>query len=242
MSAVPALELHGVSVSAGDKEICHDVDLVINEGEKHLLLGPNGSGKSSLLAGIMGISPFKITAGTALFYGDDLKDMPVEERAEAGIGLAYQRPPSLQGVQVKNLAAAIGAAESLEEIAGKLQLSHLIGRNVNVGFSGGETKRFEVLKLALQSPALCLFDEPESGVDLEQVDTVGKAISQLLDSKDSQGRQRSGLVITHTGFILDGIDADVAHMMVDGTIVAAGDAHEMFENIRTRGYRTRSAS
>ncbi|AGP31463.1 ABC transporter ATP-binding protein [Corynebacterium terpenotabidum] len=238
----PLLELKNVSIAAvaddgSEKTICHDVNLTLNEGERHILLGPNGSGKSTLLAGIMGLHPFRITAGTATLRGEDITDLETEERAHAGIGLAFQRPPALAGVSVERLAAAIGASDRLDAVSESLGLDHLDDRDVNCGFSGGEAKRFEVMKLALQGPQLCLFDEPESGVDLEQVGVVGRAVSELLDAKDAEGRHRSALVITHTGFILDSLDATVAHLMVDGTIVSSGEPRAMFDHIRTNGYR-----
>lgn len=237
----PLLELKNVSIAAVEDDgtehtICHDVNLTINEGERHILLGPNGSGKSTLLAGIIGLHPFKITAGTATLRGEDITDLDIEDRARAGIGLAFQRPPALAGVSVDRLAAAMGAADRLSAAEDSLGLDHLGDRDVNCGFSGGEAKRFEVMKLALQGPQLCLFDEPESGVDLEQVGVVGKAVNDLLSSNDAEGRPRAGLIITHTGFILDSIDATTAHLMVDGTITSSGDAQEMFDRIRTDGY------
>lgn len=241
MSDTPLLELSGVDVAAGDDVICRGIDLVIREGERHILLGPNGSGKSTLLNGIMGITPFRIAAGVARLRGEDISAMATEERARAGIGLAFQRPPALKGVQVARLAAAIGAEGRLPDAADRLGLDHLLHRDVNHGFSGGEAKRFEVMKLDLQGPSLCLFDEPESGVDLEQVAVVGRAVRELLERPDAAGRPRAGLVITHTGFILDGIDADVAHLMVDGRLVDSGDPHEMFEAIRREGYRAPAA-
>ncbi|HIW91446.1 MAG TPA: ATP-binding cassette domain-containing protein [Candidatus Corynebacterium avicola] len=243
ITTVPLLELRGVSIAAVDEAtgtetlICRDIDLTINDGERHILLGPNGSGKSTLLAGIMGLHPFHITEGTATLRGVDITDLEVEDRAKAGIGLAFQRPPALAGVSVAKLAHAIGASDRLGPAEEALGLGHLGERDVNVGFSGGEAKRFEVMKLALQGPSLCLFDEPESGVDLEQVSVVGQAISDLLSTSGDDGRPRAGLVITHTGFILEHLDATTAHLMVDGRLTASGDPHDMFARIRAGGYR-----
>ena len=119
-----------------------------------------------------------ITAGTASLRGVDITDMEIEERAQAGIGLAFQRPPALAGVSVAKLAHAIGASDRLGAAEDALGLGHLGERDVNVGFSGGEAKRFEVMKLALQGPSLCLFDEPESGVDLEHFCQLRGAVGQ----------------------------------------------------------------
>lgn len=237
MPTCPLLELHNVDIAADDTVICHNVNLTINDGERHVLIGPNGSGKSTLLAAIMGLRPFEIVAGTARFHGEDLADMSIEDRARAGIGLAFQRPPALTGVSVTRLAQAMGAGANLEQAAEIMGLNYLSTRDVNSGFSGGEAKRFEVMKLALQRPSLALFDEPESGVDLEQVAVVGRAISDLLDAPNAAGHSRAALIITHTGFILDSLNTDIAHLMVDGEIVESGDASDMLERVRHEGYR-----
>lgn len=233
MAETPLLEIDGVEVSVGADVICRDVSLTINEGESHLLLGPNGSGKSSLLNALMGTGPFAITAGTVRLAGEDITDASVTDRARKGLGMAVQRPPAIQGVSVAKLAEAIGADSRLEAAAEELNLHCLLPRDVNDGFSGGETKRWEVMKLLLQKPQVCLFDEPESGVDLEHVNTVGEAINRYLTEP---GTGRAGLIITHTGFILDHLTPTTSHLMVDGRIVATGDADDMLTSIRTKGY------
>lgn len=236
-ASAPLLELSGVDIAAGDTLICHDISLTIRPGECHILLGPNGSGKSTLLGGIMGIHPFRIVSGTARLSGRDIAEMTVDERARAGVGMAFQRPPHLKGVSVERFAHAIRAKAALASAASDLGLTHLLERDVNAGFSGGEAKRWEVLKLALQGPSLCLLDEPESGVDLQHVGVVGDAVNRLLSEPDRSGQPRGALVITHTGFILDSLQADIAHLLVDGRIVASGDPREMLDSIRRNGYR-----
>lgn len=235
--AEPFLELSGVNIAAGDTLICRDISLTIRPGECHILLGPNGSGKSTLLGGIMGVHPFRIVSGSARLLGRDLTELSVDERARAGLGMAFQRPPHLKGVSVERFAHAIQAGATLPSAASDLGLTHLVERDVNDGFSGGEAKRWEVLKLALQGPSLCLLDEPESGVDLQHVGVVGDAVNRLLREPDSLGRPRAALVITHTGFILDYLQADIAHLLVDGRITASGDPREMLASIRSNGYR-----
>lgn len=241
MTGNPILELEGVVIAAGDDVICRDIDLTVNEGERHILIGPNGSGKSSLLCGLMGVRPFRIVAGTATLLGRDLADMSIDERSRAGIGMAFQRPPSLTGVTARRLVQTLdehGAGADAEDhlFIADLGVDHLLDREVNRGFSGGEVKRWEVAKLGVQGPSLCLFDEPESGVDLEQVGIVAEVIDDLLSKPDAGGRDRAAIIITHTGFILDGVEATTAHLMIDGRIVESGDAHEMFERIRRDGY------
>lgn len=235
MSTVPLLQLDRVSVGVGDTPICHDVSLTINEGETHVLLGPNGSGKSSLLHAIMGVGPFEVTSGTISFKGKDITNLEVSERAILGIGMAFQRPPKMPGVTVSQLASAMHAQTAVPEAARELRLSHLENREVNCGFSGGETKRWEIMKLLLQKPQLCLFDEPESGVDLEHVAVVGQAVSTLLHT-DPGHDKRGALIVTHTGFILDHVDTTIAHLMVDGRFVESTESHALFERIRQHGY------
>lgn len=236
MSESSLLQLRGVDIAVADKVICHNINLDINEGEVHILVGPNGSGKSTLLCAIMGIKPFEICSGTVTFNGQDIKELEVDQRAQAGIGLGFQRPPTIDGVTVKTLAQAVKAGSRFDDAISALGLTHLVERDVNSGFSGGETKRWEVAKLLIQDPTLCLFDESESGVDLEQVQVVADAINTLMASPTAAGQQRAALVITHTGFILDGVAATKAHLMVDGSIIDSDDPHTMFERIKRGGY------
>lgn len=236
------LEIRDLSVSVGHKLVLRDINLSLPEGELHVLMGPNGSGKSSLLAAIMGLPPFEVTGGVILYHGRDLAGLDLGERARLGIGMAYQRPPPIDGVTLRAFARALGASEKLEQEAGALDLAGFSSREMNVGFSGGEIKRWEVLKLFLQDPSLLLFDEPESGVDLEHVGAIGSAIDRLMQAHDAAGQARSGLVITHTGLILGHVRADCGHIIRDGRIIHSGDANEIFAHIRTNGYSAPDAS
>jgi Fe-S cluster assembly ATP-binding protein len=235
------LEIHGLDVSVGELPILRGIDLAIQSGEMHVLFGANGSGKSSLLAAIMGLPPFQVTRGEILFRGERINELAVDERAKRGIGIAFQRPPALDGVTVRALADALGATGTLRREAHALDLdvSEFGRRNVNEGFSGGEVKRWELLKLFLQAPSLLLFDEPESGVDLEHITAVGGAINRLMRSA---GEFRTGLVITHTGFILDYIEADVGHIMANGRIIHSGNPRLLFRHIRKHGYTAPSGT
>ncbi|MEM6741408.1 MAG: ATP-binding cassette domain-containing protein [Pseudomonadota bacterium] len=230
------LEIKKLNVAVEDKTILHEIDLTLPLGELHVLLGPNGSGKSSLLATIMGLPPFQIVSGEILFDGAPIQELDLHARARLGIGLAYQRPPSLEGVSVRSFAAALDAAGRLEPEAQALDLADFLDRDMNVGFSGGEIKRWEVLKLVLQDPRLLLFDEPESGVDLEHVIAVGDAIARVVRKPDMRGRTCSGLVITHTGMILNHVKADRAHILREGRILHSGDPNALFAHIQTGGY------
>lgn len=230
------LETRSLTVAIGSQTILDAIDLVLPAGELHVLLGPNGSGKSSLLATIMGLPPYEIVSGEILFDGQPIQELDLYERARLGIGLAYQRPPSLDGVTVRSFAAALGAEARLDREAEALDLTDFLSRDMNVGFSGGEIKRWEVLKLVLQDPRLLLFDEPESGVDLEHVIAVGEAIARVVRAPDQQGRACSGLVITHTGLILNHVKADRAHIMRDGRIVHSGEPNRLFAHVQSGGY------
>ncbi|MEM7490676.1 MAG: ATP-binding cassette domain-containing protein [Pseudomonadota bacterium] len=230
------LEIRELAVDAEGEPVLNGVDLTLEDGQLHVLMGPNGSGKSSLLATIMGLPPFRVTGGDILFDGRSILGLDIRARADLGIGLGYQRPPSLEGVSVRSFAAALGAEDRLAAAAETLDLTTFLDRDMNVGFSGGEVKRWEVLKLILQDPHLLLFDEPESGVDLEHVIAVGQAIQRVVAAPDHEGRTCSALVITHTGLILNHVLADRGHIMTDGRIVHSGDAHGIFTHIRSRGY------
>lgn len=232
----PLLDIRDLHVAANGLPVLHGVNLTIPAGETHVLFGPNGSGKSSLLAAVMGLAPYRVTSGQILFKGKRIDALPVDQRAQGGIGISFQRPPALDGVTVEAFTAAIGSTALLAAEASALDFGGFLERDVNVGFSGGEIKRWEILKLFLKRPDLCLFDEPESGVDLEHIAAVGKAIDRLLGADTPADHQRTALVITHTGFILDYIHADVGHLMIDGRIVGSGDPRSLFRHIKAHGY------
>ena len=235
------LEFRSVTVTIAGKTVVDSVDLSIGAGELHVLMGPNGSGKSSLLAAAMGLAPYEVTGGDVLFDGQSILELSTDERARLGMGLAFQRPPALEGISYRAFARAIGANDALNQEATALDLATFEDRDLNVGFSGGETKRSEVLKLILQRPRMLMFDEPESGVDLEHVAVVGRAVQRAVSAPDNQDRQRAGLVITHTGLILDHVDTAHGHIMANGRIVHSGDARELFRHIQSNGYRAPAA-
>ncbi len=233
------LQIENLSVAVEQQNIIKDANLKVNEGELHVLLGANGCGKSSLLSAIMGLPPFIVTSGSIYYRNQDINKLAVNERANLGMGMTFQRPPALDGIKVKEFAELLKSKKDYTDEIKLLDLEKLITRDVNVGFSGGEIKRWEVLKVFLQDPQLLLFDEPESGVDLEHIKVIGEAINRLMQRKkiiDGVSVKRSALVITHTGLILDYIKADVAHMMINGEIVYSGKPAELFQHIKTQGY------
>ena len=234
------LDIKNLHVKVGDKEVLHDINLHIGEGETHVLLGPNGSGKTTLLMTIMGYSQYTITDGKIIFKGEDVTKMKAHERAKRGIGMLFQRPPTISGLKLGKLLTAISRTknEDISELAKSLHMDKFLGRDINKGFSGGEIKRSEVLQLTIQNPDFLMLDEPESGVDIENISLIGNAIGSLLE-KDKRivKRQKSGLVITHTGYILDYLETDRGHVMCDGQIKCHGNPREIMKDIKERGYR-----
>jgi Fe-S cluster assembly ATP-binding protein len=234
------LEVRDLHVEVGEKDVLHDINLRIRKGETHVLMGPNGSGKSTFLMTLMGFSSYTITDGMIKFKGKDITHMPIHERANLGMGIMFQRPPTISGLKLgKLLHAASGkAAVEIRSYAHQVNMDTFLERDINKGFSGGEIKRSEVLQLMIQNPDFIMLDEPESGVDLENISLMGNAIGGLLDKeKHHLDRKKSGLIITHTGYILDYIDADFGHVMCDGEIKCHGNPREILKDIKNRGYK-----
>ena len=232
------LKIVDLHARAGEREILKGVNLTVNEGETCVLFGPNGSGKSTLMATIMGYSTIEVTSGQILYKGVDITHMTVDERAKMGIGMMMQRPPNIFGVKLGDLIRATSdIGDEILKDAGSFKMDSFLDREVNVGFSGGEIKRSELLQLTAQRPELILLDEPESGVDLEIIDLIGNKTKDLLNyGKNDGGRHVSSLVITHTGQILNYIEADTAYIMRNGKIVSQGKPLEFLKDIRENGY------
>jgi Fe-S cluster assembly ATP-binding protein len=234
------LEIEDLHVEVGNKEILHDINLHVKEGETHVLMGPNGSGKSTLLMTIMGFSNYTVTHGTITFKGVDVTQKPVHERAKLGMGIMFQRPPTISGLKLGKLLEATSGKtrDEILEYARSVRMERFLDRDINKGFSGGEIKRSEVLQLLVQKPDFIMLDEPESGVDLENISLMGATIGELLEKeKRIVIRQKSGLVITHTGYILDYLDANAGHVMCDGEIRCHGNPREILKEIKQRGYK-----
>jgi len=236
------LIIEDLHVEVEGREVLKGIDLEIKPGQTCVLFGPNGSGKSTLLATIMGFGQFKVTKGRILFNGQDITAMPIDERAKLGIGMLLQRPPNVVGLRLGDLVKAAGCEElDVPSLAEGFKMKAFLDRDVNVGFSGGELKRSELLQLTAQKPNFLLLDEPESGVDMESIDLVGNKIHDLLYSTKSCGREKendtiSALVITHTGEILKYIGADCAYIIRDGKIRCSGRPMDLLKEIKDKGY------
>lgn len=237
------IEIKNLSVSVEGKGILHDVNLHIGRGETIVLFGPNGSGKTSLLKTIMGIPLYRLESGNIIFKGQEITKLSIDERARLGIGIVFQHPPAVRGVRLKDvLRICMEKSGTYREdrIAGdadKLNFTEFLDRDINLGFSGGEIKRSELLQLLAQNPEFTMFDEPDSGVDLVNINLVGRVINELLEKdKREDKRTKGGLIITHAGYILDYVNADRAYVMLNGTVRCSGNPMDVLEDIRAKGY------
>ena len=234
------LQVEGLTVKVEGKEIIHDISLSIDVGETLALFGPNASGKTTLLMAIMGFPRYQVTKGRILFKGQDITHLPVDERAKLGIGILFQRPPVVRGVKMREIVRAClrGGEDGsvIDQLAQRLNMVDLLDREVNYGFSGGEVKRSELLQLMAQSPEFVLLDEPDSGVDLVNISLVGEMINELLEKDRIRTRTNSGLIITHTGHILDYVNADRACVLLYGGIWCRGNPREILASIKAHGY------
>jgi Fe-S cluster assembly ATP-binding protein len=240
------LEINGLRASAGEKEILKGIDLTVNAGEVHAIMGPNGSGKSTLAQVLAGHPAYTVTAGTVRFQGADLLDMEPEERAQAGVFLAFQYPVEITGVSnAYFLRAAYNAIRKsrdqeeldpmdfLDLLEQKLKLveweSDIMSRAVNSGFSGGEKKRNEILQMAVLEPALAILDETDSGLDIDALRIVANGVNSL------RRPDRATIVVTHYQRLLDYIIPDFVHVIADGRIVKSG-GRELALELEAKGY------
>lgn len=242
------LIIEDLQVELAGKVILQHIDLEIRPGETHALFGPNGSGKTSLLMTIMGYPQYKIIGGRIIFKDRDITHTPINERARMGIGMSYQRPPTIHGLKTRQMVQICGGKEiDVEGLARRVDFVPFLDRDVNAGFSGGEIKRSELLQLAAQNPDFMLFDEPESGVDLENIALVGNTIAALLQKNGShqdgksrrqekQERTKMGLIITHTGHILDYVPVDKGQVLFNGVLSCSSNPREILRCIGEIGY------
>jgi Fe-S cluster assembly ATP-binding protein len=243
------LLIEDLQVELAGKTILKHIDLEIQPGETHALFGPNGSGKTSLLMTIMGYPQYKVTGGKIVFKGVDITHSPINERAALGIGMSYQRPPTIHGLKTRQMVAICGSDREIdvEQLAKSVDFAGFLDRDVNAGFSGGEIKRSELLQLMAQNADLMLFDEPESGVDLENISLVGHSIAGLLQKElppqqnksrlqARRERTKMGLIITHTGYILDYVAVDKGQVLYNGILSCSTNPREILRCIGEIGY------
>ncbi len=240
------LEIQNLQASAEGREILRGVDLVVNAGEVHAIMGPNGSGKSTLAQVLAGHPAYTVTRGTVRYQGQDLLDMDPEERAQAGMFLAFQYPVAIRGVtNAYFLRAALNAIriargepeldpmDFLQVLEEKLQVigwdDSFVNRPVNEGFSGGEKKRNEILQMAVLEPKLAILDETDSGLDIDALKTVSAAVNRL------RSPSKATVVVTHYQRLLNFIIPDFVHVLVDGRIARSGGKKLALE-LEEKGY------
>ena len=237
------LSIKDLHVRAEDKEILHGISLEIKPGETHVIMGPNGAGKSTLGNAIMGNPSYEVTGGEMFFDGKSLSDMAVNERAKSGIYMSFQTPLEVPGVTLGNFIKT-----ALEQRTGKrvriwdfrkkilaamnvLQMDPSYAeRDLNVGFSGGEKKKAEILQLMLLDPSLAILDETDSGLDVDAVRTVSEGIHAFQKNRDS-----ALLIITHNAAILNSLHVDATHVLAEGKLIRSGGA-DLVDEINENGF------
>ena len=243
---MPLLQIRNLHVTVGEREILRGLDLTINAGEVHAIMGPNGSGKSTLAYVLAGRDGYDVTEGSITFHGKDLLDLAPDARAAAGVFLAFQSPVEIPGVATMTFLKtalnaqrkARGLAElstpdfirKVREVSEKLNVTQeMLRRPLNVGFSGGEKKRNEILQMALLEPSLCVLDETDSGLDIDALRVVADGVNAL------RSPERGMLVITHYQRLLDYIVPDFVHVLSAGKIVRSG-GKELALELEKKGY------
>jgi Fe-S cluster assembly ATP-binding protein len=240
------LSIKNLKVRVEEKEILKGLDLEIKPGEVHAIMGPNGSGKSTLSATLAGREDYEVTEGSVEFNGKDLLELDPEDRAGEGVFMAFQYPVEIPGVSNNFfLQTAVNAvrkyreqppmdrfdfADFMDEKIAMLKMPEdLLSRSVNVGFSGGEKKRNDILQMAALEPSLCILDETDSGLDIDALKIVSSGVNALRDGK------RSFIIVTHYQRILDYIKPDYVHVLWQGRIVKSGD-FSLVKQLEEQGY------
>ncbi|PPA80221.1 MAG: putative branched-chain amino acid transport ATP-binding protein LivG [ANME-2 cluster archaeon HR1] len=238
------LEIRELNLEVDGRPVLKNLNLTIEEGESHVLLGPNGSGKTSLLLGILGFPKYQVTGGSIIFKGKDIIGLSTADRVKLGMGIAFQHPPVIRGIRLGEMVNLCRGDKSQQIskqtriLAKKLHFSdEFLERDVNAGFSGGEIKRSEIMQLMAQNPDFVMLDEPDSGVDIENMELIGNMIGELLHRKiQPSKRTASGLIITHLATITDYIEVDWAHVMLDGVIACSGSPDRIISEVMKGGY------
>lgn len=239
------LEIKNLHVEVEDKQILKGVNMTINTNEIHAVMGPNGTGKSTLAAAIMGHPAYEVTEGEVLVDGENILELETDERALAGLFLAVQYPSEIAGITNAEFLRAsinarrdednkIGVMEFIQKMDEKMELldmpEEMAERYLNEGFSGGEKKRNEILQLLMIEPTFAILDEIDSGLDIDALQVVAKGVNQM------RGEDFGALIITHYQRLLDYIEPDVVHIMMDGRVVKSGDA-DLAKQLEAEGYK-----
>lgn len=237
------LNIQDLAASAEENKILHSLDLQINKGETHVLMGPNGAGKSTLGNVIMGNPHYTVTDGSIEFDGEDITKARTDERAKKGLFLSFQSPIEVPGISISQFIRTAMEAEKgkrirfkpfLDKLNNTLELLNMnkdwVHRELNVGFSGGERKKIEMLQLLMLEPKLAILDETDSGLDVDAVKTVSKGVEAFQQKTDS-----SLLIITHNTKILQYLKVDAVHVIINGTIVKNGDS-SLISQINETGF------
>jgi Fe-S cluster assembly ATP-binding protein len=232
------LEVQGLSVKVGDKLILKDMTFNLRDGVSHILFGPNGSGKTTLISTLIGLPGYEVVSGKIFFNGKDITQKSVDERAKLGMAVSFQNPPEITGVKLRDLLKlclgktvdAEFSAEEQEQIDA-FRLTGFLDRDINLGFSGGERKRSEILQLMFLKPKLLLLDEPDSGVDVESLKLIASEIQRYIAKTGS-----SALIITHKGDILEYVKAGYACILLGGQFHCFTEPNAIYEDIKRLGY------
>jgi Fe-S cluster assembly ATP-binding protein len=232
------LEVKDLTVKVEGKIILKDLNFSLTEGASHILFGPNGSGKTTLISTLMGLPGYEVVSGKILLGGVDITNKSVDERAKLGMIVSFQNPPEVIGVKLGDLLKLCLGKTSSEAFSPQEQaqieafrLTSFLNRDVNVGFSGGERKRSEILQLIFLKPTLLLLDEPDSGVDVESLKMIATEIQKYVESSGS-----SALIITHKGDILEYIKASYGCILLAGKFHCFRNPLKIYEDIKKVGY------
>lgn len=236
------LSVENLSASVGEHEILHNINLDINYGEIHVIMGPNGSGKSTLANVLMNNPAYTVTSGDIRLDGESIADLTTDKRAKKGLFLSFQNPVEVSGITVENFLRTahneltgenVGFMDFHDDLLDNAEVLEMdekyLDRYLNVGFSGGEKKKNEILQLLTLNPKLAILDETDSGLDVDAVRIVSEGIEKFLS------KENSVLIITHHNAILQNIPIDKVHVIMDGNIVKEGDK-ELIHEIEERGF------
>ncbi len=237
------LQIKNLSAGIEDGEILHNINLSVGKGETHVLMGPNGAGKSTLGNTVMGNPVYEVTSGSIIFDGQDITKVSADKRAKLGMFMSFQNPLEVPGLSLESFirnairqqtGKPIKIMQFKKELEEKMELLEMdasyADRDLNVGFSGGEKKKAEILQMLMLNPKLCILDETDSGLDVDAVRTVSKGIQEY--HKNSDGAL---IIITHNAKILEALNVDYTHIIVKGSLVATGGP-ELIEEINKNGF------